>query len=121
MLKKYEEEIKTLKDMLAQFQNKGQSSNAVDIASAMKQMASFRDGNDMLLQKKEEEEVKEKQVTDFSVSELIAQLEAKGKKIAIIEPGIENQTSKVDELLGNDRADLVDSDHGDEETPNNGD
>ncbi len=33
------------------------------------------------------EEIKEKQVTDFSVSELIAQLEAKGKKIAIIEPG----------------------------------
>lgn len=87
----------------------------------MKQMASFRDGNDMLLKKEEKEEVKEKQVNDFSVSELIAQLEAKGKKIAIIEPGSENQESKVDELLGNDRADLVDSDHGDEETPNNGD
>ena len=54
----------------------------------MKQMASFKNGNDMLLQK---EEVKEEQkIQDFSVSELIAQLEAKGKKIAIIEPGTEN-------------------------------
>ena len=54
----------------------------------MKQMASFKNGNDMLLQK---EEVKEEQkIQDFSVSELIAQLEAKGKKIAIIEPGAEN-------------------------------
>ena len=53
----------------------------------MKQMASFKNGNDMLLQK---EEVKEEQkIQDFSVSELIAQLEAKGKKIAIIEPGAE--------------------------------
>ena len=54
----------------------------------MKQMASFKNGNDMLLQKEKEKE--EQKIQDFSVSELIAQLEAKGKKIAIIEPGAEN-------------------------------
>ena len=54
----------------------------------MKQMASFKNGNDMLLKKEAEKE--EQKIQDFSVSELIAQLEAKGKKIAIIEPGTEN-------------------------------
>ena len=54
----------------------------------MKQMASFKNGNDMLLKKEAEKE--EQKIQDFSVSELIAQLEAKGKKIAIIEPGAEN-------------------------------
>ena len=57
----------------------------------MKQMASFKNGNDMLLKKEAERAEKEEQkIQDFSVSELIAQLEAKGKKIAIIEPGAEN-------------------------------
>ena len=89
LLKKYEEEIKQLKDMLSQFQNNPNrsTSNPLDIANAMKQMASFKNGNDMMLKKEEE---KEQKIQDFSVSELIAQLEAKGKKIAIIEPGAEN-------------------------------
>ena len=85
-------------------------------------MASFKNGNDMLLNKNEEKETK---IQDFSVSELLAQLEAKGKKIAIIEPGAENNivenseraTATANALL-NDRADLEDSDHGEEPVAN---
>ena len=95
----------------------------------MKQMASFKDGNDILMKKekkiiekeeveKEEVKEKEKEIKDFTVSELIAQLEAKGKKIAIIEPGAENMTAN--ELL-NDREDLEDSDRGEATPPPNGD
>ena len=70
----------------------GPAADPLDLAGAMRQMASFRDGNDILMKKQKEqkeEEAKEssKGIGDFSVSELIARLEAKGKKIAIIEPG----------------------------------
>lgn len=129
LLKKYEEEIKQLKEMLAQFHVNKQSSNPLELANAMKQMASFKDGNDILMKKekkiiekeeveKEEVKEKEKEIKDFTVSELIAQLEAKGKKIAIIEPGAENMTAN--ELL-NDREDLEDSDRGEATPPPNGD
>ena len=52
LLKKYEEEIKQLKDMLAQFQANPnrQTSNPLELANAMKQMASFQDGNDMRME-----------------------------------------------------------------------
>ena len=86
-------------------------------------MASLRDGNDILMQHKEhkEEAAKEsaKGIGDFSVSELLAQLEAKGKTVAIIEPGQE-KVGATNELL-DDRADLEDSDHAGEEPVQNGD
>ena len=44
--------------MLSQFQNNPNrsTSNPLDIANAMKQMASFKNGNDMMLKKEEEKE-----------------------------------------------------------------
>ena len=85
-------------------------------------MSSFKNGNDMLLEPKSQKE--EKKITDYSVQELLAQLEAKGQKIAIIDPNAESQEQKqAQELTGeesqrqhvaflNERPDLEDSDHG---------
>ena len=59
------------------------------MAEELKKMSSFKNGNDMLLDAKSQKE--EKKITDYSVQELLAQLEAKGQKIAIIDPNAESQ------------------------------
>ena len=57
------------------------------MAEELKKMSSFKNGNDMLLDANSQKE--EKKITDYSVQELLAQLEAKGQKIAIIDPNAE--------------------------------
>ena len=46
------------------------------MAEEIKKMSSFKNGNDMLLDQNSQKE--EKKISDYSVQELLAQLEAKG-------------------------------------------
>lgn len=80
--------------MLDQFKENPKNGK-IDMAEELKKMSSFKNGNDMLLDPKSRKE--EKKITDYSVQELLAQLEAKGQKIAIIDPNAESQAQKQEQ------------------------
>lgn len=113
--------------MLDQFKENPKNGK-IDMAEELKKMSSFKNGNDMLLDPKSRKE--EKKITDYSVQELLAQLEAKGQKIAIIDPNAESQAQKQEQqpiaeeaqrqhvAFLNERPDLEDSDP--RESPQNG-